>query len=419
VIPSGPDQHLLLVNFTEFYALPVLRAAHQRGIRVTALGPDEAFGRHPEVGIQADARIVADLGRDGRSRLLERVSTAHRSDPFTGVFVSREDAVEVAAELAAHLGLEWNKPGAVQNIRNKWHTRRILATRDFRQPAHHLCRSVDDVQSLLRASPGSAWILKPLQGTASRGIVRVVSADEVERAVAHVLASDTEDPNDGPFLAEHAIEPAREYSVEGVWFGEQPHVLAVTEKETTGPPHFVETGHTLPAALAPSLEQSIRETACAGLRTLGASHGLFHVEVFVDGEGVIFGEAHVRAGGDRITQLLELVGIDVYGLALDGMFGAPPAAFAPHGVAAVRYFCFPSGVLESVDGIDALKNAADVVYWRLDLQPGHRIDPPLHSLTRHGCFVLVGDDYFATVGRASGLRAAVRAHLVPDGIAAV
>jgi biotin carboxylase len=408
------------VNFTEFYALPVLRAARERGIRVTALGPDEAFGRHPEVGLQADARMVADLGRAGRPRLLERVVRAHRCDPFTGVFVSREDSVEVAAQLAAYLGLDWNKPGAVQTIRNKWLTRRILATCGFRQPTHHLCRSTVDVHTLLDSSPGRAWILKPLQGTGSRGVARVAAAEDVETSVAHVLASDPEGPSDVPFLAEQAIEPAREYSVEGVWLGGKPRVLAVTAKETTGPPHFVETGHTLPAALAPSREQSIRETACAGLRTLGASHGLFHVEVFVDADGVVFGEAHVRAGGDRITQLLELVGIDIYGLALDGMFGAStPVVCAPQRVAAVRYFCFPSGVVESVDGIDALENAADVVYCRLDLQPGDRIEPPLHSFTRHGCFVLVGDDYDATVARASALRATVRAHLVADAMAAV
>jgi hypothetical protein len=124
---------------------------------------------------------------------------------------------------------------------------------------------------------------------------------------------------------------------------------------------------------------------------------------------VVFGEAHARAGGDRITQLLELVGIDVYGLALDGLFGSTASAVPrASAVAAVRYFRFPVGRLERIDGTHQLAHASDVAYWRLDVQPGDQIAPVLHSFARHGCLVVVGQTVAETRLRADALRDSVR-----------
>lgn len=389
-------QHLLLVNFTAFFSLPVIQAARERGMRVTALGPVTAFERFPEVAEIADGHIVADQDTVAVALAAE----AHRKERFTCLFVSKDDSVELAARLAAYLDVPWNTPEAIRRMRNKWLTRMILAARGFRQPEYHLCLTATELTALVRNSPG-AWIVKPLKGTGSEGISRVVTPGDVAASVAHLRSVQP----DGHFLVERAIEPAREYSVEGVWLGDTPHVLAITAKETTGPPHYVELGHTLPVSLAPSLDAEIRHTVCEGLRTLGASHGLFHVEVFVDAEGVIFGEAHARAGGDRITQLLDLVGFDVNGLALDGMVSPSAASLpVPQRVAAVRYFRFPPGTPVSGDGQQTLRSSADVAYWRFDVAPGDLVKPVTSSFDRHGCFVLVGDTFAGTCARAEELR---------------
>ncbi len=342
-------EHLLLVN-----------------IRLTVLGPDDAFGRFPEVAAQADARIAAHLGLAKRALLLKRVACAHRASPFTGIFVSREDSVEAAADIAAHLGVAWNSQAAVQRMQNKWLTRQTLSKAGLRQPAYRLCASEDDLLRLLDSQAG-AWIVKPLVGTGSRGISRATTAHDVAPAVAHVR---TVQPT-GSFLVEGSLEPAREYSVEGVWVGGRPHVLAVTAKETTGPPRFVELGHTLPVTLGDELDAEVRTTVMRGLALLGAAHGLFHVEVFVDRDGVVFGEAHRRAGGDRITQLLQLAGVDLHGLALDGSYRPVPASMAElERVAAVRYFRFPPGTLRHLAGVDALAQEPDVVFCQVDVHPG-------------------------------------------------
>jgi hypothetical protein len=189
-------------------------------------------------------------------------------------------------------------------------------------------------------------------------------------------------------------------------------VLAITAKQTTGPPHFVELGHSLPAELEPGLDAAVRDTAIRGLTVLGASRGLFHLEVFVDDRGVVFGEAHARPGGDRITQLLQLAGINLYGLALDGLFGAASVAQADaRRVAAVRYLRFEPGILDRLEGIDTVAREPDVDCLQLTVRPGDRIDPVLHSFNRHGFLIVTGDDYAATAQRADLLRDRIHARV--------
>lgn len=377
--------HILLVSFTSFYGMPLLRAAHARGVRVTLLGEADLFERFPDVVAAADGRIVADL--QDEAAFIPTVMASHRDDPFTALFVSREPAVIPAALLGEHLGIPWNSRAAGERIRDKWLTRQVLAHAGFRQPEHVL---VDDAVALrdLLETRGGGWVAKPRRGTGSTGVSRVERPDEAEPAVAGLREAQPR----GPFLVERCVEPAHEFSVEGVWLGREPCVLAVTAKTTSGPPHYIELGHTLPAPLEPQLGRTIVETATGGLRTLGLGHGLFHVEVFVDEEGVVFGEAHARAGGDRITTLLELVGYDLYGLALEGMFAQHPEPPPPaRGGAAVRYFSFPPGRLVAVSGTEALEKLPAVRYWRLDVAPGEPIRPPTSSGDRHGCVVVTSD----------------------------
>lgn len=399
---QATQDHLLMVHFSAFNGLAVVQAARARGLRVTALGPAKAFEQAPEVAAAADRQIVADL-HDPQAAL-GAVAQAHRAEPLTCLFVAREDLVHTAAVIAAGIGLPWNSLAAVATMRDKWRTREALAGAGLRQPEHWLCQDAPDVQACLRRRPGGL-VLKPLASTGSLGVSRVQRAADIAPAVARVRATQP----GGAFLAEQWIGPAQEYSVEGVWLGDRPHVLAITAKQTTGAPHFIELGHTLPVPLGAALEGEVCATVRRGLRALGASHGLFHAEVFVDQAGVVFGEAHPRAGGDRIAELLLLAGFDLYGLMLDGALrpdtpAPPPAARA----AAVRYFRFPPGRLLALEGVDALAGAPGVRYLRLDVAVGARIAPVTSSFDRHGCFVLAGESYAATLAEAERLRALVR-----------
>jgi biotin carboxylase len=405
-----PGQHLLMVSFTDFSGLPLVEAARPRGVRVTLLGEATRFEANRTVADAADGRVI--VGLDDEMELLTAAAEAHARDPFSGIFVAREVAVGPAAHIAAHLGIPWNSVAATDRLQDKWLTRQCLTQHGFRQPEYLLARSTADVQDSLVAR-GGAWVVKPRRGTGSEGISRVERLGDVASAVRRLREAQP----DGPFVVERAIEPASEYSVEGVWLGGEPVVLAITAKITTGPPRYIELGHTLPAALDRSLEREIVETATDGLRALGASHGTFHVEVFVDREGVVFGEGHARAGGDRITTMLEFSGLDLYGLTIDGMFATEPIVVPrPSGAASIRYFSFPEGRLESVSGTEALDRAADVRFWRLDVAPGEELHRPTSSADRHGCVVVAAPSAAEADALVDRLAANVIPHVVPAAV---
>lgn len=400
-------RHILMVSFTDFSGLPLVRAAHARGVRVTLLGEASRFESNRTVSDEADGQVVAGLADEA---LLDRVATAHARDPFDGIFVAREVAVGPAARIAEHLGIPWNSVAAVERMQDKWSTRQTLAAAGLRQPEHVLVQSTAEVHDVL-VGRGGVWVVKPRRGTGSEGVSRV----EVVADVASSVRRLREAQPDGPFVVERCIEPAREYSVEGVWLRGEPVVLAVTAKITTGPPHFIELGHTLPAVLDPADDQAIRETTLVGLGLLGLSHGTFHVEVFVDRDGVVFGEAHARGGGDRITTMLEMIGLDLYGLAVDGLFAENPVSTPlPTGGAAIRYFDFPPGRLEAIEGTEPLDTTPEVRFWRLDVEPGQVIRPPTSSADRHGCLVVAAASADAADALADRLAGDVRARVAPE-----
>lgn len=106
--------HLVLLNFTTFYGLHLVNAAHAREMLVTVVGPPERFERYPETPAAADYAIVCDL--HDTPAALGHLDDAHQHTPFSGVFVNFDAEVELAARLAERLDLPWNTVAAAQRV---------------------------------------------------------------------------------------------------------------------------------------------------------------------------------------------------------------------------------------------------------------------------------------------------------------
>ena len=64
-----------------------------------------------------------------------------------------------------------------------------------------------------------------------------------------------------------------EVSVEVVVRNGIPHVLAVTDKITSGSPHFVEMGHSQPSKLGANTVVAITDLACQAIKAVGSTTG--------------------------------------------------------------------------------------------------------------------------------------------------
>jgi biotin carboxylase len=365
-------------------------AARARGMRIHLTDGEAALRAFPEVRGLVDAVSPVDFEQPGECVAFarERQAAGERFDVVLGL---REFSQVSAAEVAAALGVPGNPPNVVRTIRAKDACRAALAAGGFRQPAFRLCHDEAEARDFLASAPGP-WIVKPRDAMGSVGVTRVDTVRDLPMAAATLAR---------PFLAEQFV-PGEEYSVEGVFAGGEPLILAITGKQTL-PDGFVEIGHVQPARLSSAARAEVEKTVTAALRILGMRFGVFHVELWLTGDGVTLGEVHGRVGGDWIHLLLaRTLGADIYGMVLDDALGrrvceVPP----PSGAAAVRYFTPAPGRVLAIEGYEAAAAHPAVVHAELTVEAGEIIGPVEASGDRVGSLVTSA----ATAARAMELAA--------------
>ena len=360
----------------------VLAQAAARGARTLVTGTAQALAATPSIVASADEVAAVGFTEPGKTAEWARGRVA-AGEPIRAVLAQLEMAQVAAAETAEAIGAPGNPVEVVRRIRTKDACRAALAAAGFAQPAVRLCAGVADAVAFLRETSGP-WIVKPRDAMGSTGVSQVASTADLPAALTLL-------PDPGTFLVEEFVSGS-EFSVEGVFQGGRPTVLAVTAKETVPPPHFVETAHTLPADLPESSRREIEETVSAALLALGLRIGAFHVEVWLTPTGVVLGEVHSRFGGDWIHKMIEhaIPGIELFGLIIDDMLGLPgtPGSLEPSRGAAVRYLTPSPGRVVAIEGWDEVRAHPAVLHAELSIGPGDEIRPIHCSGDRVGLIVV-------------------------------
>ncbi|MER5546358.1 ATP-grasp domain-containing protein [Streptomyces sp. NPDC002589] len=322
-----------------------------------------------------------------------------------------EYAQEVCARIATGLGLPSISPAAAARARDKATMRRMLAHTPYAWP--YATGTADEVAAAVRDEPdGVCWVVKPADGAGSMGVSAVRSYAELAHWQATVAAAETEaTPSAGNgatrYIAEHAAN-GPEFSVEAVSAAGRHTVLAITAKQTTGSPGFVETGHMVPAPLPESDAERLREAARCVLDRLEISHGASHTELRLDPvHGPVVIETHTRVGGDCIPELVELAtGQDQYERAVAALLGTLPAlTAAPAAPAAAISFVLPParGTLTAL----ALTPADDILRWDFDRRPGDELSDLNSSEDRVGYAIALGSTALEAMESAAKATAGV------------
>ena len=196
-------------------------------------------------------------------------------------------------------------------------------------------------------------ITKPTDNAGSRGVMLVNNREELEAALVY----SSENGRSGAVIVEeYMVGP--EVSVEIiVWQGE-PHVLQITDKLTTGAPHFVEMGHSQPSRLPVADQEKIKDLACRAVKAVGIDNGPAHVEIMLTKEGPKMVELGARMGGDCITtHLVPLsTGVDMIKATMDICLGQTPD-IAPkfQKGSAIRFFDVAPGTITAIEGVEEAK----------------------------------------------------------------
>lgn len=233
-------------------------------------------------------------------------------------------------------------------------------------------------------------ITKPTDNAGSRGVMLVDSREELEAALAY----SSENGRSGAVIVEeYMVGP--EVSVEVIVWQGVPRVLQITDKLTTGAPHFVEMGHSQPSRLPEEDQENIRDLACRAVKAVGINCGPAHVEIMLTEEGPKMVELGARMGGDCITtHLVPLsTGIDMIKATIDICLGQTPDIDTKFQKgSAIRFFDAPCGTITAIKGVEEAKAIPGVQEIAFTKQVGDRVGDIGSSTDRAGFVIAQAAD---------------------------
>lgn len=284
-------------------AIPIITKAREMGILTLA------FARNDSV-----AKDLVDIFIEENSFDIDFMAIKCREYNVNGIMPSSELSTEVAAKVANVLGLPGNDVEQGFAGKNKYVMRtRVAHLQSVKQPKFSLYDEHDTYTSF-------PVVVKSVDSCGKRGISIAYNALVFEKAVHE----SQEVSSDGSALIEEYLEGGQEYSIECLSNGKGKHyVIQYTEKESAGPPHFVELAHHQPANLSDEMKHKIDKAAWDILEVLGLNSGMAHLEIKIINNNIYFIEVGARGGGGHISDVLTPLstGFDYYKAAIECSMG--------------------------------------------------------------------------------------------------
>ena len=251
----------------------------------------------------------------------EEIAAKCRDIGVIGVCSITSDFAAPTVSYVAHeLGLPCNPAITGEVARNKYKMR--CAFRDaglFTPPFMQLGRDYTDQDV---ASITYPVIVKPTDRWSSKGVTRVDKPEDLRKAIDYAI----KESFDKHAIVEGFME-GQEYSAECICFKGNRKILAFTQKQTTGYPHYIESGHFQPADLTEEEKSRVTKVVIKALEALHIENSAAHAEfrILPEGEiGII--EIGARMGGDCIgTDLTPIsTGMDYIRMVIDVACGNAP-----------------------------------------------------------------------------------------------
>ena len=266
----------------------------------------------------------------------ERILEVCREEGIDGVCTIASDvAAPTVAYVANALGLPGNDYDAAVRANNKFLMRNALSKAGVPCPEYRMVTSSSSLNGTEFRFP---VIVKPSDRSGSMGVAKVTRPEDLPSAIEQALSLSFRHEA----MVEEFVE-GREISVEFISCQGTHFPLQITDKETTGAPHFVELAHHQPSSLSSEMFNMIYGITRNALDALGITDGASHSEYKITEDGRIFVmEIGARMGGDFIgSDLVRLsTGYDFVKGVIDvalGTFKEP--VISEHSYSGVYFLC--------------------------------------------------------------------------------
>lgn len=330
-----------------------------------------------------------------------------REKKVDGVLTAATDfGVLTMSYIAQEMGLPGINFKSAQIIKNKAMVRKTLfeAKVDDTGSTYEI-DSVDSMPDVL-AKVKFPIMMKPLDGSGSRGTSKVERAEDFAKAAEFAMSgSITHRAMAEPFI------DGKEYGVESFVDNGEIHVLAVMQKDMTLPPYYAELGHAIPSGLPTKLENKVKNCVRRALIALNVNHGSVNMDLLITREGnVHIIDIGARMGGNLIgSHIIPAgTGIDYMGNMIKAAVGDPTdwnQVSAPVPVA-TKLLALKPGKVKGLPDFEAIEKEKGVKIEH-HLHIGDTITPYRTNLDGCGYVVAKCSDVDESISLAAEVRAII------------
>ncbi len=410
---------LLLIPVASYRAGDFLAAATRLGIDVV-VGSDQEMVLSELRGARGLALDFSDI-----EAAVTRVRIMASNAPFEAIVNVDDAGAELAAAIAAELGLAQNRPEAVASARDKYRFRRAIAEAGLPGPAFRLI-SLDDDPRGIAGEIAYPCVVKPLTLAMSRGVIRcddsAAFVDAVAR-VARIIARDDADTpgRAGDHLLVEGYVPGTEYALEGLITRGRLNVLAIFDKpDALDGPFFEETIYVTPAVLEGGQRGVILAAAQAAVAAIGLIDGPVHVDLRLDGDAAVVLEVDARSIGGHCGRSLRFPG----GQRLEEVIlrhatgDVSVSAETEAGAGGVMMIPIPaSGRLKRIDGLAAAEGVGGISEISITIPLGHPVETLPEGGRYLGFIIAHAESAEAVVTALRAAHAHLRFDILPEAMA--
>lgn len=334
----------LMILGASILQLPAIEKAKEMGLDVVVvdMNPDAVGFKVP--GIEKEIISTIDI---------QTVISAAKRHRIDGIMTLATDMpMRTVAAVAKEMNLIGIDEETALKATNKAEMRKALQLNNVPIPKFYVVSNKDEYKEVVKQFV-VPFIVKPADSSGSRGIFEV---KDIHNNTLVIEAYEYCHPFSkvGDVVVEEYME-GPEVSVETLTVNGECHVIQITDKLTTGAPHYVEMGHSQPTMLSNEIAEQISKVAKAANKAIGIKNGPSHTEIIVTKEGPKIVELGARLGGDNITtHLVPLsTGVNMVECCIKIALGEIPDIKKKWNKgSAIRYFEQHAGVIDSIEGVD-------------------------------------------------------------------
>lgn len=329
----------------------VIRRAKELGYRVLVLDADpNAMG----FAIADDYEVINIVNEDACLKYAQE-------HEVNGVLTAATDfSVLTMSHIAEIMHLPGINYQAAKRIKNKAAVRKCLFDAHADDTGYSFeIGTLEEIPSILPQVKFPV-MMKPCDGSGSRGASRVDRAEDFEQACRFAMQ--------GSITHRAVAEPfveGKEYGVESFVNQGEIHILGIMQKDMTLPPYYAELGHAIPSGLSTETETKIRTCVHKALVALEVNHGSVNMDLLIGEDGdVHIVDVGARMGGNLIGSHIIPIGTGI--AYMDNMIRAAvgdPTDFSPvtkpqH--VATKLLALTPGKVKALPDFDAIEKQFDM-----------------------------------------------------------